>query len=90
MEDAFIYDDVVLTPKQQIPIHTQDEWELSYIICGRGLMFIGNEKQRFCEGEVVLIPPSPQTMLIISELQHLHPILHPKVRNWVFCLGLKA
>ena len=57
MEDAFIYDDVVLTPKQQIPIHTQDEWELSYIICGRGLMFIGNEKQRFCEGEVVLIPP---------------------------------
>lgn len=57
MENAFIYDDVVLPPKQQIPIHTQNEWELSYIICGEGLMFIGDEKQKFCEGEVVLIPP---------------------------------
>lgn len=57
MENAFIYDYVVLPPKQQIPIHTQNGWELSYIICGEGLMFIGNEKQRFCKGEVMLIPP---------------------------------
>lgn len=57
MENAFIYDDVVLPPKLQIPVHTQNEWELSYIICGKGLMFIGDEKQQFCEGEVVLIPP---------------------------------
>ena len=57
MENAFIYDDVVLPPKQQIPIHTQNEWELSYIICGEGLMIVGDEKQRFCEGEAVLIPP---------------------------------
>lgn len=57
MENAFIFDDVVLTPKQQIPIHTQNEWELSYIIRGRGTKFLGEETQPFCEGEVILIPP---------------------------------
>ncbi len=57
MKNAFIYDDVVLPPKQQILIHTQNEWELSYIICGEGMMIVGDEKQRFHEGEVVLIPP---------------------------------
>lgn len=29
-------------------------------------------------------------MLKISKLQHLHPILHPKVRNWVFLYILNA
>lgn len=57
MENAFIFDDVLLTPKQQIPIHTQDEWELSYIIRGRGTKFLGEEMQPFREGEVILIPP---------------------------------
>lgn len=58
MENAFIYDDVLLTPKQQISIHTQDEWELSYIIRGRGIKYLGEETQPFCEGEVILIPPN--------------------------------
>ncbi|MBP2692127.1 MAG: helix-turn-helix domain-containing protein [Muribaculaceae bacterium] len=57
MEQTFIYDDVRLPPQRQIPIHTQNEWELSYVVCGHGVMFIGEDKQRFCEGEVVLIPP---------------------------------
>lgn len=57
MENAFIFDDVLLTPKQQIPIHTQNEWELSYIIRGQGTKFLGEETQPFCEGEVILIPP---------------------------------
>lgn len=57
MEKAFIYDDVRLTPKQQIPIHTQDEWELSYVVRGQGTRFLGEERQQFYEGEVILIPP---------------------------------
>lgn len=57
MENAFIYDDVALPPNRQIPIHIQNEWELSYVICGEGIMILGDEKQRFGKGEVVLIPP---------------------------------
>lgn len=57
MENAFVFDDVLLTPKQQIPIHIQDEWELSYIIRGQGTKFLGEETQPFYEGEVILIPP---------------------------------
>lgn len=57
MEQAFIFDDVRLAPKQQIPIHTQNEWELSYVIRGRGTRILGNERQPFYEGEVILIPP---------------------------------
>lgn len=57
MESAFIYDDVRIDPKRQIPIHTQNEWELSYIICGQGTRFLGEERQQFHEGEVILIPP---------------------------------
>lgn len=57
MEGAFIYDDVRLTPKQQISIHTQNEWELSYVIRGQGIRFLGEEKQPFYEGEIILIPP---------------------------------
>ena len=57
MKNAFIYDDVQLAPSQQISIHTQDEWELSYIMCGRGTKFLGEESQPFSEGEVILIPP---------------------------------
>lgn len=57
MECAFKYDDVRLDPKRQIPIHTQNEWELSYVIHGRGMRILGEERQQFHEGEVMLIPP---------------------------------
>lgn len=57
MEKAFIYDNVRLTPSQQIPIHTQNEWELSYVIHGKGTRILGDERQAFREGEVLLIPP---------------------------------
>lgn len=57
MKQSFIYDDVLLSPKQQIPVHTQKEWELSYVICGQGTRFLGDERQPFREGEVILIPP---------------------------------
>lgn len=57
MEQAIRYDDVRLSPKRQIPIHTQNEWELSYVIRGQGTRFLGEERQQFHEGEVILIPP---------------------------------
>ena len=57
MKQSFIYDDVLLSPKHQIPVHSQNEWELSYVICGQGTRFLGDERQPFREGEVILIPP---------------------------------
>lgn len=79
MENAFIFDDVLLTPKQQIPIHTQNEWELSYIIRGRGTQFLGEETHPFHEGEVILVPPRfPHGWLFDSESAdedgHIHNI----------------
>lgn len=58
MENAFIFDDVELPPRLQIPIHVQNEWELSYVVRGRGVRIAGDVRQPFCEGDVVLIPPS--------------------------------
>lgn len=57
MEHSFIYDDVSLSPKQQIPVHIQNEWELSYVICGEGTKILGDDRLPFREGEVILIPP---------------------------------
>lgn len=37
-----------------------------------------------------VVPLSPQITLTISEFQHLHPILHPKVQNWVFLYIINA
>lgn len=50
-------DYAVLRPDEQIPEHTQDTWELAYVIAGRGMRTIGDTTEPFCEGEVILIPP---------------------------------
>jgi len=57
MLKSFTYDSVHLAPKEQIGLHTQDSWELSYIIKGSGSRLIGERTEPFNRGEVVLIPP---------------------------------
>lgn len=51
------YDYVSLAPKEQIPLHSQESWELSYVIIGAGMRQIGDTREPFKAGEVVLIPP---------------------------------
>lgn len=53
----FQVDYVRLSPQKQIGIHSQDSWELDYIITGRGIRTIGERQEAFSEGEVVLVPP---------------------------------
>lgn len=53
----FQYDFVRLPPDRQIGIHSQKSWELDYILTGRGMRTIGNRRESFQEGEMVLIPP---------------------------------
>ncbi len=55
--ESFVYNDVHLLPQEQIGMHDQDSWELSYIITGAGTKTIGDKEEPFESGEVVLVPP---------------------------------
>lgn len=55
--DTMNYDHVVLSPTEQIGLHHQNSWEMSYIIRGTGKRIIGDTYEDFNEGEVVLIVP---------------------------------
>ena len=54
---SFYYDHVHLRPEEQIGLHRQSTWELSYIIKGRGECIFGEENSSFSSGEEVLVPP---------------------------------
>lgn len=50
-------DHVCLPPEKLIDLHTQDTWELVYIITGSGVRTIGNTTEPFHKSEIILIPP---------------------------------
>lgn len=54
---AFHLDHVHLRPEQQIALHQQPTWELSYVISGEGERVVGSAREPFHSGEVVLIVP---------------------------------
>ena len=54
---SYIFHSVQLAPKEQIGMHQQNTWELSWIITGSGMRVIGDTTEKFASGEVVLIPP---------------------------------
>lgn len=55
---SFSYDHVHITWDNQLSLHQQDTWELSYVITGRGMRVIGDIMEPFPQGEVILIPPN--------------------------------
>lgn len=65
---AFIFDDVRVSPDRQSEIHRHPRWELAYITCGKGVRTIGDRTDRFCEGEIILIPPD------IPHVWHFDPV----------------
>jgi len=56
-KQSFSYNFVRLSPREQIGVHRQQTWELSYIVNGSGTRLIGDRTEPFLSGEVVLIPP---------------------------------
>lgn len=54
---CFRYDYVRLPLDRQIGLHSQESWELDYILTGRGVRTTGSRSEHFREGEVVLVPP---------------------------------
>ncbi|MEJ5048322.1 AraC family transcriptional regulator [Chryseobacterium culicis] len=55
---TFHFDHVHIKWNQQVPLHQQETWELSYIITGSGVRIIGDIVENFSKGEVILIPPN--------------------------------
>ena len=56
----FTFEHVVLLPKDQIGLHKQSCWELSYIVRWEGIRTIGDTKEKFQAGEMVLVAPGMQ------------------------------
>jgi YesN/AraC family two-component response regulator len=54
---SFYFDHVFLRPEEQIGLHSQSTWELSYIITGAGECRFGDSVSKFSDSEVVLVPP---------------------------------
>lgn len=51
------YDHVKVVPDEQIALHHQGTWELSYIIEGCGTRVLGDTEESFSAGEIVLVVP---------------------------------
>ena len=56
-ERAFYLHHVSIHHDEQIGMHKQKTWELSYIIRGHGIRVIGGKVEPFKENEIILIPP---------------------------------
>lgn len=56
--ESMTFDHVALRPDQQIGQHSQQTWELSYIIQGSGESLIGSLRETFSRGDAVLIVPN--------------------------------
>lgn len=54
---TYYFDHVCLSPQKQIPGHSQESWELSYIVTGKGVCNVGEASLLFSSGSLLLIPP---------------------------------
>ena len=58
--ESYNFEYVHILPEDQVGYHQQVTWELSYIMFGKGIRKIGNTKEEFNQGEIILIPPNIQ------------------------------
>ncbi len=56
-ERSFIFEHVRVAWYEQVTLHLQQTWELSYVITGKGVRVIGDKVEPFSAGVVILIPP---------------------------------
>ena len=57
LSPILLYEYVQILPDRQIDLHSQNSWELDYILVGSGKRVIGDWEDTFEEGEIVLVPP---------------------------------
>ena len=65
---TFHFDHVHIFSNEQLTLHQQPTWELSYVITGQGMRIVGYTMERFSQGEVVLVPPNMQHYWAYDEL----------------------
>lgn len=57
-EQSFHFDHVKIFREEQITLHEQKTWELSYVITGSGTRIIGGTIESFSPNEIIFIPPN--------------------------------
>lgn len=67
-ESSFHFDHVKIFWHEQITLHEQESWELSYIITGSGTRIIGDKIEPFSRNEIILIPPNIPHCWLFDEL----------------------
>lgn len=55
--DLYKFEYKKVRPQDQLPLHRQDTWELTYIVFGKGTRVLGDSETEFAEGNLVFIPP---------------------------------
>ena len=55
--DLYNFDYKRMKPAEQLPLHKQDTWELTYITYGKGKRIMGDTITDFAEGDLAFIPP---------------------------------
>ena len=55
--DLYNFDYKRMKPAEQLPLHKQDTWELTYVTCGKGKRIMGDTVTDFVEGDLAFIPP---------------------------------
>ncbi len=55
--DLYNLDLKIINPSDQMPLHKQDTWEITYIAYGRGRRTLGDSVTEFTTGNLAFIPP---------------------------------
>ena len=55
--DLYRFEYKRMKPCEQLPLHRQDSWELTYIVFGRGKRILGDSETEFAAGSLAFIPP---------------------------------
>ena len=55
--DLYKFEYKRMKPCEQLPLHRQDSWELTYIVFGRGKRILGDSETEFAAGSLAFIPP---------------------------------
>ena len=55
--DLYKFEYKRMKPCEQLPLHRQDSWELTYVVFGRGKCVLGDSEKDFAAGSLAFVPP---------------------------------
>ncbi len=55
--DLYKFEYKRMKPSEQLPLHRQDSWELTYVVFGRGKCVLGDSEKDFAAGSLAFVPP---------------------------------